>query len=148
MEQNSAMSLHTALVYCDWYHDSTTSISHQAWTQTVNHWYYSGTASSILPRWLADADMPNRIPVIFYEKLQQGLSQDVALRAAKRYHIERQPTLLAHPAFWAAPLHFGATAHQEISEPISKIWWYVLPLGAIGLVGWWGLRGLRQRRRF
>ncbi|MCH2043947.1 MAG: CHAT domain-containing protein [Saprospiraceae bacterium] len=109
---------------------------------------HAGVASVIQAQWQANKVVSSSIPTAFYDNLQAGLAKHEALRQAQLAHINQAPSIAAHPAIWANFIQIGDYNPIEISTPISQIWWYILPIVALLVIGWWGLRGLRQRRKF
>jgi hypothetical protein len=82
----------------------------------------------------------------FYEYLQQGLSKDEALRRAKIDFLEKMPEDL-HPYYWGQYRQIGDFRNVSISEPISHIWWYLLPIAGLLGIGWWAMGAMRQKSR-
>jgi CHAT domain len=82
----------------------------------------------------------------FYEYLQKGLSKDEALRRARLEYLEKMPDDKLAPLYWGQFRQVGDFRNVAVSEPISYIWWYLLPILGMLAVGWWAMRGLRQRR--
>lgn len=108
---------------------------------------YAGVPSLVMTLWKLNDQTSPQIVRRFYDNLQEGMAKDEALRQAKLSFLEEAKGIAAHPALWAAYVHFGNYENIIIEEPISKIWWFIIPIAVMALIGWWGLRGLRQRRR-
>jgi CHAT domain-containing protein len=112
-----------------------------------NSFMYAGSRSLITTLWqLNDQTAP---PVIldFYAQLQTKVDKDEALRKSKLAFLDNNNTLASHPAFWACFVQVGDYSPLIMSERI-QIWWYLLPVGFVVLIGWWARRALRQRRKF
>ena len=108
----------------------------------------AGAASVISSLWHSEADASTKLLELFYERLQQGLSKDEAMRQAKISYLEQMDESDCLPKFWAQYQVYGDYRNVAVSEPISYIWWYLLPILALGAIGWWAMQGLRQRKRF
>lgn len=111
----------------------------------------AGAAAVMSSLWTSQAEESVKLLELFYEHIQQGLSKDEALRQARIDYLAQMPedqAAFLAPRFWAQYQVYGDYRNVSISEPISYIWWYLLPIfGLLGL-GWWAMRGLRQRKRF
>ncbi|MCP4441947.1 MAG: CHAT domain-containing protein [Aureispira sp.] len=108
---------------------------------------YAGVPSLVMNLWKLNDQTSSQLIRRFYDNLQEGMPKDQALRQAKLAFLDEATGIAMHPAFWANYVHFGNYENITIEEPINKIWWFIIPIGAMALLGWWGLRGLRQRRR-
>lgn len=107
---------------------------------------YAGSPSVVLSLW-EQSDLYG--PIImdyFYENLKQKIDKDVALRRAKLKYLKNAKGLEAHPAYWAGYIVIGNYQAIEVSEPVTYIWWFVIPIAFLGFLGWWSLQALRQRR--
>jgi hypothetical protein len=82
----------------------------------------------------------------FYENLKQKVDKDVALRQAKLKYLKNAKGIEAHPAYWAGYIVLGNYQAIEVSESVTYIWWFVIPIAFLGFLGWWSLQALRQRR--
>jgi CHAT domain-containing protein len=107
---------------------------------------YAGSPSVILSLWEQDAAYSAIIMDYFYENLKQKVDKDVALRQAKLKYLKQAKGLDAHPAYWAGYIAIGNYQAIEVSEPVTYIWWFVIPIAFLGFLGWWSLQALRQRR--
>lgn len=108
---------------------------------------FAGLPSIVMTLWKLNDKTSPQIIRRFYDNLQEGMAKDEALRQAKLSFLGEATGIATHPALWASYVHFGNYENIRIEEPINKIWWFIIPILAMGLIGWWGLRGLRQRRR-
>jgi len=107
---------------------------------------YAGTPAVVMTLWqLSDYSAPV-IMDLFYEQLKAGKLKDEALRQAKINYLAKAKGIAAHPAFWACYVQLGNTDNIAVSEPVTHIWWFIIPIVLIGLLGWWSMQALRQRR--
>jgi hypothetical protein len=108
---------------------------------------YAGSQAVLYNLWSNKSDFLPAILSSYYQNLQAALPKDRALQKAKLDYLKASNDTTAHPAYWASLLQFGALDPLEISEPVIHIWWFVLPIAFIGLLGWWCLQGLKQRKK-
>ncbi len=107
---------------------------------------YAGTPAVIMTLWqLSDYSAPV-IMDYFYKNLKAGLPKDEALQQAKLEYLTHTKGLAAHPAFWAAYIQLGNYDNIPIKEPVTHIWWFIIPIVLMGLLGWWSMQALRQGR--
>ena len=105
---------------------------------------YAGTASTITSLWSVNDAKTSDLMRQFYEQLQQGLSKDEALRAAKLSFLEEESP--ADPYFWAAFVPFGNMTPVALNSGFGY-WWFILwGLGIIllGTVLWRFLKAQKQ----
>lgn len=107
---------------------------------------YAGSPSVILSLWEQDATYSSIIMDYFYENLKQKVDKDVALRQAKLKYLKNARGMEAHPTYWAGYVVMGDYEAIEVSEPVTYIWWFVIPIAFLLFLGWWSLQALRQRR--
>lgn len=107
---------------------------------------YAGSPSVVLSLWEQDARYSAIVMDYFYENLKQKIDKDIALRQAKLKYLKSASGLEAHPAYWAGYIVLGNYQAIEVSEPVTYIWWFVIPIAFLGFLGWWSLQALRQRR--
>jgi CHAT domain-containing protein/Flp pilus assembly protein TadD len=107
---------------------------------------YAGSPSVILSLWEQDVTYSAIVMDYFYENLKQKVDKDVALRQAKLKYLKNTSGLEAHPAYWAGYVVLGNYQAIEVSEPVTYIWWFLIPIMFLGFLGWWSLQALRQRR--
>lgn len=112
------------------------------------HWAYSGAASMLVPSFALPTQWQTRVVSHFYDFLEQGLPKDEALRRAQLAHLEMAPQIATQPSFWANHSLWGDTLNVAPAQRGSRIWWYIIPIALMVAIGWWTMRGLRQRRRF
>jgi CHAT domain-containing protein len=112
-----------------------------------NSFMYAGSRSLITTLWQLNDQTAPPIILDFYAQLQTKIDKDEALRKAKLAFLDNNSSLAAHPAFWACFVQVGDYSPLIMSERI-QIWWYLLPVGFVVLIGWWARRALRQRRKF
>ena len=108
---------------------------------------YAGSQAVLYNLWSNKSDFLPAILSSYYQNLQANLPKDRALQKAKLDYLKASNDTTAHPAYWASLLQFGALDPLEISEPVIHIWWFVLPIAFIGILGWWCLQGLKQRKK-
>lgn len=118
------------------------------WNAIAYRWLYAGAAAVVVPQFQRTHRFPSRILTHFYALLSEGMPKDQALRQAKLTHLSMAPSLATHPDFWAVYTLMGDIDPAEVAQPIGRIWWYIWPIAAMLGIGWWTMRGLRQRRRF
>lgn len=82
----------------------------------------------------------------FYEQLASGQAKDKALQYAQLQALSGLSGDLRHPRFWANSIQVGSVEPINVSTRFQRIWWYLIPIFAVLLLGYWSLRGLRQRR--
>jgi len=107
---------------------------------------YAGSPSVILSLWEQDVAYSSIIMDYFYENLKKKVDKDIALQQAKLKYLKNATGLEAHPAYWAGYIVLGNYQAIEVSEPVTYIWWFVIPIVFLGFLGWWSLQALRQRR--
>lgn len=107
---------------------------------------YAGSPSVIVSLWEQNPKYASVVMNYFYENLKQKVDKDVALRRAKLKYLKQAKDLEAHPAYWAGYIVLGNYQAIEVSEPVTYIWWFVIPIAFLGFLGWWSLQALRQRR--
>lgn len=107
---------------------------------------YAGSPSVVLSLWEQDATYSAIIMDYYYENLKQKIDKDIALRQAKLKYLKNANGLEAHPAYWAGYIVLGNYQAIQVSEPVTYIWWFVIPIAFLGFLGWWSLQALRQRR--
>ena len=109
-------------------------------------WAEAGVASVLLPRGhRAWSDSSGLILMEdFYQGLTKGWAKDQALRAAQLNLIQSQDN--RPPSAWAAWQIWGRVKPFPPQYFFQQIWWYFLPLLSIMALGWWVLRGLKQKR--
>lgn len=112
-----------------------------------NSFFYAGSRSLITTLWQLNDQTAPPIILDFYAQLQSDLPKDQALRKAKLAFLDNNPTIAAHPAFWACFVQVGDYSPLIMSERIT-IWWYLIPVAFVAAIGLWARRALRQRRKF
>ena len=110
---------------------------------------YSGANSLIAPLW--ETAQPNA-PILmnFYKALQEPIHKDEALRKATIDYLANDTltkNFQGHPYYWSSFLQVGDNTPLVPSERIT-IWWYLIPLLLIILLGMWVKNGFKQKRRF
>ncbi len=107
----------------------------------------AGAGSLISSLWnVSEESESAELVKYFYENLQKGLSKDEALRRARMEYLEKMPEDKLAPIYWGQFRQVGDFRSVSISEPISYIWWYLLPIVGLLGIGWWAMGALRQRR--
>lgn len=107
---------------------------------------YAGSPSVILSLWEQSAIHSSIIMDYFYENLKQKMHKDEALRQAKLRYLRSTRGRDAHPTYWAGYISIGSHEPIEVSEPVTYIWWFVIPIAFLGFLGWWSMQALRQRK--
>jgi CHAT domain-containing protein len=107
---------------------------------------YAGSPSLVMTLWAETNASTSKVMNYFYENIKSGMLKDKALQQAKLRYLKSEKGMRAHPAFWAAYIQLGNTDSIEISEPVTHIWWFIIPIAFLTFLGWWSLQALRQRR--
>lgn len=118
----------------------------EALINLVQGFMYAGSPAVVASLWDQPAPVAALVMDRFYKYLQQKLPKDEALRQAKIAYLKQAKGIYAHPTFWAGFIQIGNYQPIEINEPVIYIWWFIIPIAFIGLLGWWSMRALRQRR--
>jgi len=107
---------------------------------------YAGSPSLVMTLWSQNNESASKVMNYFYENIKAGKRKDKALQEAKLRYLKTEKGMNAHPAFWAAYIQLGNTDSIEISEPVTHIWWFIIPIAFLAFLGWWSMQALRQRR--
>ncbi|MDC0230541.1 CHAT domain-containing protein [Aureispira] len=107
---------------------------------------FAGSASLVMSLWKQKTNYVPSLLDYFYENLKGNMDKDHALQQAKLRYLKSAKGIDAHPAYWAGFIQIGNYNAIEISEPVTHIWWFILPIGFIAFLGWWSMQALRQRR--
>jgi CHAT domain-containing protein len=106
---------------------------------------YAGARSVLLSLWAVNDASTKQLILQYYQGLAQGLDKHQALRQAKLQYLASHKGLPSqHPSYWAAFVQQGDIRPLPPRAPINKIWWYLLPLLGVGLLGWWTLNSLKR----
>lgn len=133
------------LVLTNWWADQPLQQVQQAWTGWAGGAYYAGSRALVMPLWTQDSSSTGVLDD-YYSHIQEGMAKDEALRQAKLRYLKTTSGTAAHPARWAGYHLLGNYEAIEIAAPVAYSWWFVIPIALVGLLGWWSLRALRQRR--
>lgn len=146
LDELYGMSLNAdILVLTNWWTDYSLQEVRQAWTAWAGGTYYAGSRALMMPLWTQDSSSTIVLDD-YYNNLHEGMAKDEALRQAKLTYLKNTKGIAAHPAQWAGYRMLGNYESIEIAAPVAYSWWFVIPIALIGLLGWWSLRALRQRR--
>jgi CHAT domain-containing protein len=139
-DELEGMELNAALVLMPHLSAPSSSIVEMAFLQ-------AGAGSIISSLWnVSEESESGELLKYFYENLQKGLSKDEALRRARMEYLEKMPEDKLALIYWGQYRQVGDFRSISISEPISYIWWYLLPIVGLLGIGWWAMGALRQRR--
>lgn len=98
---------------------------------------YAGCPSTVASLWPVYHSTTTTILRSFYSYLSQGFTKDEALRMAKLDYLsnENLDKISAHPAYWAAFIHFGAPDALYTNNKAAILW----GIAALLLVAtfWW-----------
>lgn len=78
--------------------------------------FYAGIPSVVMTLWEIEDHSSADLMAIFYENLDNGLSNDQALQQAKIRYLESCSKLKSHPYFWAGYVNIGKTGKIYTSE--------------------------------
>lgn len=133
------------LVLTNWWTNQSAQGARQSWNRLGGSMTYAGSRALVLPLWEQDSSSVAVLDV-FYKNLSKGMAKDEALRQAKLAYLRTASGMALHPNRWAGYVTLGNYQAIEVAEPVAYIWWFVLPIAFVALLGWWSLRALRQRR--
>ncbi len=84
---------------------------------------FAGVRSTVMSLWQSPDAQTERLMVIFYENLKQGMAKDEALRQAKIacFSTAENPEL-GHPFFWAGHVLNGNSQPLDLSNGVFGFW--------------------------
>ena len=102
---------------------------------------YAGCPSTVASLWPVYHSTTTTILRSFYQYLEEGYEKDAALRQAKLDYLanDQLDKISAHPAYWAAFIHFGAP-DALYGGPSPLLYLGLLALLSIIALTWWRLR--------
>lgn len=107
---------------------------------------YAGSESLLTSLWKIDEKSSAEITQFFYEKLQEGLSKDQALRQAKLRYLEQAPGRTKAPQYWGGLVLIGDLQALDLKSNTSQTYW-IIGLIALLILVFLGLRLRSNRRR-
>jgi pentatricopeptide repeat protein len=95
---------------------------------------YAGVPAMVVSMWQVNDASTSIIMQAFYQNLSQGMDKAEALRQAKLNYINLAQGIAAHPAFWAPFIQLGDSEPIELGTGGAMKYWWVIALGALGLI--------------
>jgi CHAT domain-containing protein len=94
---------------------------------------YAGSKDVVMSLWAVNDRSTYQVMRKFFTGIKENQSKATALQQAMVHHLEteKDPELL-HPYYWAG---FSLIGPGEPIKPQNKLWWLILPLTILGIIG-------------
>lgn len=101
---------------------------------------YAGCPNIVMTLWEIPDLTSRSLMLSFYEKMQAGLSIDMALHSAKLNYLEQADEISARPIFWAGYSYMGQSRVIRWADSGNWMWgWLVVGMLVFGMgLVWWG----------